>query len=288
MTKILVVGSGFLGSNIAKQFASLGHVVIQTNLTNMQKGSYALNITDPKMIDYCFEKIRPDIVVNCAGNTDIDLLEKNPQLAYSVNGHGVKNLAISSQKFNSRLVHVSTDGVFDGIIGNYSETDMPNPVNVYAKSKIIGEEETRQNCQNYVVIRTNFYGEHQNGKFLFSNILEKLRNGISITGFADVIFTPLEITNLSQLISDVALSNYTGILNLASDEPISKYEFCLQMAKTLGFNTGLVKKGSIDEMNFIAKRPKNTSLINQKSKQIIRHDIISLADWLADYKKRQS
>ncbi|WP_268544150.1 SDR family oxidoreductase [Candidatus Nitrosotenuis cloacae] len=284
--KILVVGAGFLGSKIANEFSYLKNSVIKTNLTSVQDGSHLLDITNKKMVEDCFEKIKPDIVVNCAGSTDIDFLEKNSQLAYAVNGQSVKNLAVTSQKFNSRFIQISTDGVFDGIYGNYSETDIPNPVNVYAKSKLIGEEETGKNCQNYTIIRTNFYGHHKSGRFLFNNILNKLKAGVKIIGFDDIFFTPLEISNLSQLVVDVALSEYIGILNLSSDYPISKYQFCLNIAEILGFDTKLIRRGSIDEMNFAAKRPKNTSLVNKRSKQIIRHEIVSLTDWLERYKKQ--
>ena len=142
-----------------------------------------------------------------------------------------------------------------------------------------------ENCQDHVVIRTNFYGIHQNGRFLFSNILSKLQSGIPIVGFDDVIFTPLEVSNLAELITDIAFSNYNGILNLSSNELITKYEFCFHMANSLGFKSSLVKKGSIDEVEFIAKRPKNTSLINTKSKQFIKHKIISYMDWILKIKE---
>jgi len=282
--KILVIGSGFLGSNVSYEFNFIGNVVTQTNIKKIQKNSYELDITNERMVKICFEKIRPDIIINCAGNTDIDFLEKNPQLAYSVNGQGVRNLAIATQKFRARLIHISTDGIFDGIHGNYTEDDKPNPINVYARSKLMGEEEAIKNCENYVVIRTNFYGHHPNEKFLFNSILTNLREGKQFTGFNDVVFTPLEISNLAELISDVAFSNYNGILNLSANEPLTKYQFCFHMANILGFDPNLIKKGSIDEIGFIAQRPKNTSLNNTRSKHIIRHKIISFTDWLLKIK----
>ncbi len=277
--RILVVGSGFLGANIAQEFKD--QIVTQTNLTKIQKNSYVLDIVDGGKVMSCFDKVKPTIVINCAANTEIDFLEKNAQLAYSINGYGARNLAVASEKFKARLIHISTDGVFDGRRGNYTEEDKPNPINVYARSKLIGEESVIKNCSDHVVVRTNFYGYLPQSKYLFNDILSKLRNREQIIGFNDVFFTPLEVSNLSCLISDVVFSNYVGILNLSSNKPISKYDFCCQVAKALDFDLNLIKKGSIEDLEFIAKRPKNTSLINTRSKGIIKSKITSLTDWLS-------
>ncbi|MDC0605657.1 SDR family oxidoreductase [Nitrosopumilus sp.] len=280
--RVLVIGAGFLGGNIAKKFKE--HIIIQTNLTKINKNSYILDITDEKQVIDCFHDVNPSIVINCAANTNIDFLERNTPTAYSINGEGIRNLAVTCKRSDVRLVHISTDGIFDGVSGNYTEEDKPNPINVYAKSKVIGEENIMKNCLNHVIVRTNFYGNHPQGKSLFNNILSKLKNREQFTGFDDVIFSPLEVSNLSDLIFDVTFSNYRGILNLSSNESISKYQFCCKMADVFGFDSNLIKKGSIDDARFIAKRPKNTSLTNTKSKQFTKSKIMSLEDGLLKIK----
>jgi len=260
------------------------HMVIQTNLTKINKNSHILDITDEKQVIDCFHDVKPSIVINCAANTNIDFLEINTTTAYSINGEGARNIAVTCKKSDIRLVHISTDGIFDGINGNYTEEDKPNPINVYAKSKVIGEENIMKNCLNHVIVRTNFYGNHPKGKSLFNNILSKLKNKEPFTGFNDVIFSPLEVSNLSDIISDVVFSNYRGILNLSSNETISKYQFCCKMADVFGFDSNLIKKGSVDDVGFIAKRPKNTSLNNTKSKQFIKSKIMPLEDCLVKIK----
>ena len=280
--QVLVIGAGFLGKNIVEKFKN--HNITQTNLTKFNKNSYILDITDEKQVIDCFNDVKPSVVINCAANTNIDFLESNTSTAYSINGEGVRNLAVTCKKSDVRLIHISTDGIFDGIHGKYTEEDEPTPINVYAKSKIIGEKNIIKNCLNHVIVRTNFYGNHPQGKSLFNNILSKLKNGKQFTGFDDVIFSPLEVSNLSDLIYDVTFSNYRGILNLSSNEFISKYQFCCKMAEVFGFDSNLIKKGSIDSAGFIAKRPKNTSLDNKKSKQFTKSKIISLDDWLLKIK----
>tara|TARA_B110000196_G_scaffold125763_1_gene108979 strand:+ start:248 stop:1108 length:861 start_codon:yes stop_codon:yes gene_type:complete len=280
--RVLVIGAGFLGENIMEKFKN--HMVIQTNLTKINKNSHILDITDEKQVIDCFHDVKPSIVINCAANTNIDFLEINTTTAYSINGEGARNIAVTCKKSDIRLVHISTDGIFDGINGNYTEEDKPNPINVYAKSKVIGEENIMKNCLNHVIVRTNFYGNHPKGKSLFNNILSKLKNKEPFTGFNDVIFSPLEVSNLSDIISDVVFSNYRGILNLSSNETISKYQFCCKMADVFGFDSNLIKKGSVDDVGFIAKRPKNTSLNNTKSKQFIKSKIMPLEDCLVKIK----
>ena len=280
--QVLVIGAGFLGENIAQKFKD--HNITQTNLTKINKNSHILDITDKKNVIDCFHNIKPSIVINCAANINIDFLEQNTSTAYSINGTGVGNLAVACKKSNARLIHISTDGIFDGTSKNYTEKDKPNPINVYAKSKVIGEENIINNCLNHVIVRTNFYGNHPQGKSLFNNILLKLKNREQFTGFDDVIFSPLEVSNLSDLISDVTFSKYRGILNLSSNQSISKYQFCCKMANTFGFDSNLIKRGSIEDVGFIAKRPKNTSLDNKKSKQFTKSKIMSLDDWLLKIK----
>ena len=280
--QVLVIGAGFLGENIARKFKD--HNITQTNLTKINKNSHILDITDGKKVIDCFHDVKPSIVINCAANINIDFLEQNISTAYSINGEGVRNIAIACKRSNVRLIHISTDGIFDGIHGNYTEEDKPNPINIYAKSKVMGEENIIKNCLNHVIVRTNFYGNHPQGKSLFNNIFLKLKNNEQFTGFDDVIFSPLEVSNLSDLISDVTFSNYRGILNLSSNQPISKYQFCCKMADAFDFDSNLIKKGSIEDVGFIAKRPKNTSLDNTKSKQITKSKIMSLDNWLLKIK----
>jgi dTDP-4-dehydrorhamnose reductase len=277
--RVLIVGAGFLGSYLSQEFKD--HIIMQTNLTKIQNDSYMLNISDRKKVIECFNKFKPTIVINCAAKTNVDFLEKNPSIAYSINGESVRNIAIAAENHNARFIHISSDGIFDGIEGNYVEEDKPNPINVYARSKLIGEENVVTNCTNHIIVRTNFYGYNPQQKFLFNNILSKLKNGEQIIGFDDVIFTPLEVSNLSQLILDITFSQYNGILNLSSNESISKYKFCCKIAEVFDLDSNLIKKGSVEDMKSITKRPKNTSLINLKSKQFTKSKILSFDEGLS-------
>ena len=281
--KIILFGYGFLGKNIYFELEKKGLVVIKTKLEEM-KDVIQLDISDHKKISDLIDKEKPDIVINCAGRNDIDFLEKNPEQAIAINSIGPEIIAKKCEECNSRLVHISTDSIFDGQKGMYDENDVPNPKNIYAKTKLEGEKKVTKECSNSVIVRTNFYGIDNSRKYLFNNMLEKLKQKQDIIGFDDVHFTPLSVENLSQQITDVTFSNYNGIIHLGSDKKISKYEFCKSMAQKLGFGENYVKQGSIDNLSFIAERPKNTSLNNKVSKSIVKHKSIEFEDWLESKK----
>lgn len=281
--KVILFGYGFLGKNIYLELEKKGLTIIKTKLAEM-KNVIQLDINDHKKISDLIDKEKPDMVINCAGRNDIDFLEKNPEQAIAINSTGPEIIAKKCEEQNSRLIHISTDSIFNGEKGMYDENDLPSPKNIYAKTKLEGERKVTKECNNSVIVRTNFYGFDNSQKYLFNNILEKLKQKQDIIGFDDVHFTPLSVENLSQQITDVAFSNYNGIIHLSSNDKISKYEFCKIMAQKLGFGENYVNPGSINSLSFIAERPKNTSLNNKLSKSIVKHKSIGFADWLESKK----
>ena len=280
MHRILVIGNGFLGSHVYEILKSNGIKSFVTHFQSKSNKSIFLNILDKKSIIDCFEDIKPTVVINCAAITDLDNIEKNSHEAFLVNAEAVKNIAKTTNKINARFIQISTDSVFDGISGMYTETDSPNPINEYGKSKLLGEQYAQKYCKNHIVIRTNFYGYSKDKKNLFSWILSSLKNNKTIIGFDDVVFNPLEISNLSKMIMEISLTNHIGLFHFSSDESFSKYQFALRICKYLGKNNDLIKKGSIKDINLVAKRPLNTTLSNKKSKKILKTSITTFDGWL--------
>jgi len=282
MKKILVVGNGFLGNSLADQISKTNYKVMSTCFSQNLDNKIKLDIKDLKSCSEVVSKFEPDVVINCSARTDIDFLEKNSQISYDVNSEGVKNLAIVTAKYKKKFIQISTDSVFDGIKGRYTEEDKPNPVNVYAKSKLLAEKYVSEICTDYTIVRTNFYGFSIKKNNLLDWIVKNLKNNEKIIGFNDVFFSPVEISNLNEIILDLTKSNHNGILHLASDEKISKFEFIKQVSNSFGLNSNLISEGSIDKINFIAKRPKDTSLKNNKIKKITKIKIRSVKEGLKE------
>ena len=286
MVRALVIGSGFLGGNIVNEFRNNEIQVIGTNYHKNSSDSIHFDITNIDSIISCVKKYSPRVIINCAANVNVDDLENNEKLAFSINANGAENIAKVCKSNKIRLLHISSDAVFDGKKGMYVEEDMTNPVNIYAKSKILGEKLISKNLENYVIIRTNFYGFHKQDKFLFNWILSKLKNNEKFPGFNDVFFNPLEVTNLSKMIYELSEKNFCGILHLSSDEIFSKFEFATKISEFFGFDSNLIKKASIDELGLNAKRPKNTTLVNNKAKNLLDTKIQKLDSWLRDIQNK--
>lgn len=279
MKKFLVIGCGFLGSHILNELKKLKFEAYGTK--TCQKDEFLpLDITQIESIEKIIQKIKPKIVINCAARVDVDNLENNPDLAYSVNSYGPQNLAKILKKNKIKLIHISSDGIFDGVEGNYSEKDIPKPINIYGKSKLLGEELIQKNNHDFIIIRTNFYGNDKNEKFVFNWILNNLKQKKQIIGFDDVIFSPLEVSNLSRIIIELSTSEFKGIINLASDLHLSKFDFACKIAEEFSLEKKFIKKGKIELNKFLAKRPKNTSLKNDLMKSIIKSPVLSLSQSL--------
>ena len=286
MDNVLVIGSGFLGGNIVNEFRNNKIKVIGTNYNKNSSDEIHFDITNMDSIVSCVKKYSPQVIINCAANVNVDDLENNEKLAFSINAYGAENIARVCKNNKIRLLHISSDAVFDGKKGMYVEEDVTNPVNIYAKSKMLGEKLISKNLENYVIIRTNFYGFHKQDKFLFNWILSKLKNNERFPGFNDVFFNPLEVTNLSKMIYELSEKNFCGILHLSSDEIFSKFEFATKISEFFDFDSNLIKKASIDELGLNAKRPKNTTLVNNKAKNLLDTKIQKLDSWLRDIQNK--
>lgn len=282
----LVVGNGFLGSYIVNELKNQELDVIHTNFSPSDKKNF-LDIRDINSIRNFFNKFHPTNVFNCAAAGKIDFLETNPEIAYSINSDGAKNLAIVSKEYNSKLIHISSDSIFDGNTGMYNENDLPNPLNVYAKSKVKAEEYLQEiNC-DHVIVRTNFYGFDSRGNWFFNWVYNQFVQKNPIIGFNDVIFNPLEISNISTILVNIASNDFSGIINIASKQALSKCQFILMVADIFGFDNSLVLEGSYRNYSkATANRPLNTSLDIGKFLNIFNYNLLSYDKSLKIIKKR--
>ena len=280
MRRLLIIGQGFLGKTIS--------TIAETKNFEVYRGSYRNNqrvdVRKLESIENIVKKINPDIIINCAALTDLDSIEKESKNAYEVNAYGAGNISKIASKYSKRLIHISTDSVFDGKKGNYLESDKPNPINEYSKSKKLGEDFVKENSKDFVIVRTNFYGNNKERKFLFNWILENFKQNKKFGGFTNILFNPLEIENLSISLLELSELKYTGILHMGSDKIYSKYEFAKIICEKLGYNRNLLFKKEVNDEEWIARRPHNTSLNNQLSKKIIKNKTYDLESWLEKIK----
>ena len=283
---IFVFGRGFLGNYIVQEFRKNGYIVNSSRLKNCSNEDFKIDIRNQNSIFDAIEKTNPSLLINCAAITNLDFLEEHPDIGFEINSEGAKNIAIASKKYDTKLIQISTDGIFDGKKGMYVEEDFTNPINIYGKTKLLAEKYVMQEAKNYLILRTNFIGYDSEGGNLLNWMIKKLSNGEEIIGFSDVFFTPLEISYLSYLIYKLSSINEDLILHLSSDQKISKYDLAILVAKIFNFDKKLIKKGTSTELTLKAPRPKDISLSNIKTQNLLNEKFFSLSDSLQKIKSK--
>jgi len=292
-TKVLITGgSGLLAVNWALATRSHYTVTLLLHHKKISLLGVETDIAPLSSLDECSSillKHQPDIVIHTAGLTNIEECDVNPDLAQEVNVDLARNIAISCSNQGVKLVHISTDQLFLGDQEFTTENTSTNPVNNYAKTKLIGDQKVLENCKDALVIRTNFFGWGANYRQSFSDfILNKLRNNESVDLFSDVFFTPILIDNLCSKVHQLIDLKATGLFNIVSSERVSKYDFGIKLANCFNLDTSLINPISIDDKPNLVKRPKDMSLSNTKLRQTLDCEIASLDKQLQTLKKQES
>lgn len=269
--KILVTGAaGMLGSQFLKLFSKNEFEIysldlVKTNLIS-EKRQFIGNLTEDNVIQNVLSTVEPDFIIHAAAIVNLNLCEENRELAYNVHVKATQQLA---KYRKAKLIYISTDSVFDGNKGNYTEADKTNPLNYYAESKLSGEMAAAENPDS-IIVRTNIFGFNPILKKSFAEwAITNFKQNELITGFSDVRFNALYTSDLSLLILQLIKKEFRGTINLASKDSMSKYEFLVYLAEKLNYSKRLVIKGKSSDMNFNIARPLNTTLDISKAKEFV-------------------
>ena len=221
--KVLVIGKdGQLGSELIR-------IIDGSRGTSRQKGSgIYLDLTNSNSIEDTILKEMPDVVVNAAAYTNVDGCEEDKRDAFLINGKAVGNMARACSVTDSYFIHISTDYVFDGEHGNYTEDDTPNPVNYYGVSKLMGEAYALSYDDSLVIRTSGVYGIKMNFPLY---VVKTLREGGTVNCI-DSYYSPIHATLLAESIKELIEKRMYGILNV-SGERLSRYDFALKIKKSL-------------------------------------------------------
>lgn len=255
--KVVVLGSaGLFGSTLVPFLGSRWHEV-KTH-SRGDGGQYQADLNDPLGANELLEKIEPEVIINLVGLTDVDRCETHPNQAYLANVRTVENIAdwIKREKASCHLVHISTDQVYDGA-GPHTE-DHATLMNYYAFSKYAGELAAASVPST--IIRTNFFGRSHCAKraSLSDWLFRALSNGDPIQVFDDVLFNPLSMITLSEMIELIMRKKPIGVFNLGSHGGMSKADFAFAFAEELNLSTSAMTRTSTDQVTFLKTyRPKD-------------------------------
>ena len=232
------------------------------------------------------EQINPDLIIHCAALTNIDLCEDDPDQAYRQNVLASGNIAELANQTGAYLIHVSTDAVFDGKRGNYSEADKPNPVSVYGKTKLHAEHEVLSIHPSSCVVRTNIYGWNKRDKFSLAEwMLNKLENNDELPAFKDIIYSPILVNDLIVQLFALYDKKFSGTIHLAGGESCSKLDFANVLAEVFALDQSLIKATSINDMDFKASRGKNINLDVSRAQELLNTSLPKTREGLVEMKR---
>lgn len=269
MKKYLITGaSGLLGITLALKLATEAEVVGVVHrhpLRHIPFRVVSFDLSSGGAVEQLVAEEKPDVVINCAALTNIDDCEQKPELAYRLNATLPGRLAAITEEMEVKLLHVSTDAVFDGRTGGYNELDMPNPVNLYGHTKLAGEQAVEDHNPDALVARVNFFGWSVTGeRSLAEWFLSGLMAGNSLKGFTDVFFCPLMVNHLAKYLIRMIQDGLSGIYHVVSREHLSKYEFGCRIARRFGRDEKLIQRASWTTGLLKAGRSPNLTLSTDK------------------------
>jgi len=283
MKRILVTGgSGLLGSKIVRLGRSNNQVIPAYFRESLFPNSVRIDITDKQEVFQTVQKIKPEIVMHTAAETNVDKCEKERDWAWKANAEATGNLAEICGKMSIKMLYVSTDYVFDGEKGSYAEEDAPNPVNYYGLTKLKGEELLKKHCSDFVIARTSvLYGLHPRKLNFATWVIESLKRGKPIQVVDDHFNSPTLADNLAEALLETAEKDFKGVYHMAGSERISRYGFSLKIAETFGLDSSLIKPIKMSELKaWVARRPRDSSLSINKSQEILETRFLNVQESL--------
>ncbi|MFN2531700.1 MAG: dTDP-4-dehydrorhamnose reductase [Pyrinomonadaceae bacterium] len=281
--KILVTGAaGMVGRTLCDLCRSAGDTVLPFDHS-------ALDISNADGVLTTIAETNPDAVINCAAWTDVDACEADAERAFAANARGPENLAVGCSRNNSVFVTISTDYVFDGTKkGFYIETDEPNPISVYGRSKLEGECLVQQAFRGAIVVRSGFiFG--RGGKNFLSTVHERIRDNGKIKAIADAYGTPTYAKDLAARLYELVRLKRPGVYHVANSGDGGSYEeFVSEVVRITRCSKVEVERVASDSLNRPAPRPHNSRL---RSLYLESVGLLPLPDWrdsLAEFIRERS
>ncbi len=290
MERVLITGvSGLLGSNLALVLSDCFEIIGTYHQHPLSLNNCEIVSMDIAQADKTWAIIRqvePHVVIHCAAETRVDYCEEHPEEAFRVNVEGTENVAKGAAHVGAKFVYVSTDSVFDGREGMYSEVSSPNPLNVYARTKLAGEGVLKQHVMDHLIVRTNIYGWNARPKFSLAEwILDRLDHGQTVPGFADIHFSPILANDLAEILVDMIRAGLWGIYHVGARERCSKLAFARMLCRVFDRDMVLIQPANSNEAGFKARRPKDTSFDVKKVTQVLGKPMPGIMDGLSRFRQ---
>lgn len=274
--KLLVTGASSLpGYRTVEEALKKGFEVVAVHLSHPvpleheKLKKVQLDLTDFAAVHGLVSEEKPDVIVHMAALGDVDLCERDHALAWRVNVDATVVLAKAAESVKAYLLYLSTDYVFDGVKGMYTESDPPNPVNYYGLTKMAGEVAVKTACGQWCIVRaSSIYGLGPGRKNFARFLVERLSRGEPVKALSDQYTSPTHARLLAKAVLELVEKRASGIHHVVG-ERMSRYEFALKVAEALGFDRSLISPSRMEEFKWLARRPVDSSLSFEKTKDTV-------------------
>ncbi|MCI0707050.1 MAG: dTDP-4-dehydrorhamnose reductase [Ignavibacteriae bacterium] len=277
MKRILICGSnGLLGQRLCLMLGNqTEYEVLNTShhrsfvLENQLFDYTQLDITHKSDVKSLISSFQPTVIFNAAAATNVDWCETHREEAWKINVNGVENLIEAARKVEAKLIHVSTDYIFDGKHSPYREDDRPEPLSYYGKSKLAAENALRTSEICYAIVRTIVvYGYGINVKRNFPLwVLENLRAGNSIRCAEDQVNNPTYVGDLARSLVKIMERDREGIYHVCGSEAASRLTFAHRVAEVFNLDASLIHSVKSSDLQLAARRPLQTSFVLEKAQR---------------------
>ncbi len=286
--KILITGSnGMLGTDLLNLLRQ--EMALPTNNGNIEIIDLPHDKLDVSHKDEVSEVVsthKPNIIINCAAFTNVDKCEAERETAFNVNAMGPKHIATASKKCGARVIHISTDFVFDGTGDRpYVEEDQTNPLSEYGRSKLEGERNIQNYCNSFLIVRTSWLFGHKGTNFA-SKMLELAKDKNELSIVTDEIGSPTHTPDLARALWSLINHQCEGIINVSNNGSCSRYEWAEYIFKTMGYNIKINPIKS-SEYKRPAKVPLNSTLNCQKFTTITGMQMRSWQEAVTEYIRKK-
>ncbi len=284
--RILVIGaSGLVGAALLRELSQLGEAVGTFHRYPVD-GLTPLDITDTDTVACLIQKLAPQIVVQPASLTNVDYCETHPKQAWRINVQGTRNVAAAVARLGAKHTFFSSDYVFDGTSGPYSEEDPPSPISVYGSNKLAAERLIQELVPNHLIIRTTVvYGWEHRGKNFVMRLLQNLQQCRDIQVPDDQIGSPTYAGNLAQGVRELLIQGKSGTYNLVGSRLTSRYSFALAAARVFGFSSDLIRPVTTTQLEQAARRPLKGGLRIDKALRDLRTPLMGYEEGLDAMRK---
>lgn len=269
--RVLVLGSsGLIGVPLVKLLKKKYDIYTTYHDKKYYDESIELDLQSDISIEKVFLLSKPGVVINLCGiYKNLDFCEKNKELVMSINGLSLKSIANFSNKFNSYLISISSDHVFDGKKGNYNEYDKVSPVNYYGKTRVEGEKNIQEISKKYCIIRTSMlWGKSLVRNTLSDLILDGVKRGQKLKLIKDQFMAPTYLKNFCEMLCEIVEKEYYGIIHLAGPRRMSRYDFAVVLLDVFGIKKDIIAVNH-NEFKFSKNMPRDSSLSTDKATKLL-------------------